>query len=502
MSHPILKLININTTLSEYCSLKNISLNLLKGEVHVIMGENGSGKSSLMNVILGAYPKDSGEILLDNIPVHIQSPQDSKKLGITMIHQDTSLFNHFSVAENIFIDHKPYSMKSLKIIDSSKMYTECEQLFNKLGFSLDSRTIVRNLTVAQKQLVDIAKAYISNARIIIMDEPTSSLTASESELLFNIIRELKKDGVSIFYITHRLDEVMQVGDRISIIRDGEVVDTKTVSAIDTENIINMMSGMDYKERYPKLPVKLGKEVLRVKHLRAGSTLTDISFSLKKQEIFGIIGLVGSGRTKIAKCLFGIDRIESGEIYIDNVKTDIQTPSDAIRSGIGCVTEDRITDGLFMNLNIPQNIAAPNIKKVSKKFIIDKSKENEYATHFIKTLNIKPGALNDKAAYLSGGNQQKTILAKWIMARARIFIMDEPTRGIDIASKVDVYNLMNEMVSKGSTIMLITSDVNEALGMCDRIMVLYAGKVAAILPNSEATKEKIMYYATGGNSNTQ
>lgn len=497
----VLKLENINKKVSEFFALKGISLELHKGEIHALIGENGSGKSSLMNIIGGTYTKDSGNIYIDGNSVNINSPTDAKKLGITMIHQDSSLFEHFTVAENIYIDNKPYLNKSIKIINWSKMYLDCQRLFEKLGFSLNSKDIVKNLSLAQKQLVEIARAYISNARIIIMDEPTSSLTDSESTLLFNIIKELKKTGVSILYISHRLEEIKQIGDRITVIRDGEIIGTQDIRNMDVDNIIHMMTGMELKERYPKLSVKLGQEVLRVTDLYSDHTLKGISFSLRRREILGVAGLVGSGRTKIAKCIFGLDKIDAGEIYIENAKVDIKSPADAINAGIGYVTEDRSTEGLFMYLNVPENITAPSISKITKRFLINRVKEKNIAGTYVNKLGIKIGTIKDKAAYLSGGNQQKVVLAKWIMSRTKIFILDEPTRGIDIPSKVDVYNLMNEMVAKGASIILISSDVDEIIGMCDRVMILYDGQIAAIIPRNKATQEKILFYATGGKTSS-
>ncbi|SKA83093.1 monosaccharide ABC transporter ATP-binding protein, CUT2 family [Clostridium sp. USBA 49] len=497
MLSPVLKLSNINKKLSDFFSLKNISIEFYGGEVHVLMGENGSGKSSLMNVIWGAYPKDSGDILIDNVPVSINSPIDAKKLGIAMIHQNSSLFENFTVAENIFIDNKPYSNKLLKTINKSKMYSLCEDLFNKLGFSLNCKSIVKDLNLAQKQIVEICRAYVSNARIFIMDEPTSSLTDSESYLLFKIIEELKKSGAAIIYISHKLEEIHKIADKITVIRGGEIIGTQEVKSMEVNNIIHMMTGMELKNRYPKLHVKIGKEVLKVNNLSSDNIIKNINFSLKKREILGIIGLVGSGRTKIAKSLFGIDKLDSGEIFIENKKVNINSPKDAIEAGIGYVTEDRIFNDLFMYLNIHENISAPNISRVSNKHIIDKKIESKIANSYIKRLRINAGTVNNKIAYLSGGNQQKVVLAKWIMSKSKILILDEPTKGIDIASKVDVYNIMNEMVTKDVSIILISSDIDEVIGMCDRIMVLYNGNIAAMLKGDSATRENIMFYATGG-----
>jgi ABC-type sugar transport system ATPase subunit len=497
MVHPVLSLRNINKRLSDYFSLKDISLDLNEGEVHVLMGENGSGKSSLMKIIWGAYSKDSGDIYINENPIVINSPIDAKRMGIAMIHQDSSLFEHFTIAENIYIDCKPYLNRTLKIVDWSKMHTDCQRLFIKLGFTLNSRSIVKNLSIAQKQLVEICKAYISNARIIIMDEPTSSLTESESSLLFNIIHELKKSGVSILYISHKLEEVQKIGDRVTVIRDGEIIGSQRGASMDVDSIIHMMTGMELRERYPKLHVKLGKEVLKVANLSSGNIIKNINFSLRKREILGIIGLVGSGRTRVAKCMFGLGKLDTGEIYLNNTPINITSPSEAIKAGIGYVTEDRNTEGLFMYLNASQNITAPNLSKISHNLIIDKDIEKSLTGAYIDRLGINIGSPKDMVAYLSGGNQQKVVLAKWIMSKSKILVLDEPTKGIDIASKVDVYNLMNEMVSKGVSIILISSDVDEVIGMCDRIMVLYNGNIASVLNRKDATREKILFYATGG-----
>lgn len=496
MLNSVLKLTNINKRLSEFFALKNISLELFEGEVYALIGENGSGKSSLMNIICGAYSKDNGDIYIDNQLVSINSPIDAKRLGIEMIHQSSSLFEDFTIAENIYADNKPYLNKFLKIINWEKMFSDCQKLLDSLGFTFNSKTYVKDLNIAQKQLVEICKAYVSKARIIIMDEPTSSLTEAESVILFKIINELKKSGVSILYISHNLEEIKQIGDRITVLRDGEIIDTVQIKNMDVDNIIHMMAGMEFHERYPKLNIKVGKELLRVNNLSSGNILKNINFTLKKREILGVIGLVGSGRTKFAKSIFGLEKIDYGEIYIDNKKIDISSPADAISSGIGYVTEDRSIEGLFMYLNIPQNITSSNMSKVSTRFLIDKEIEQTISNTYIDRLGIKIGAKNNKAAYLSGGNQQKVILAKWIMSKSRILILDEPTKGIDIASKVDVYNIMNEMVTKDVSIILISSDVNEVMGMCDRIMVLYNGKIATMMPREAATRERIMFYATG------
>jgi len=497
MTYPLLKLTNVSKRLSDYFSLKDINFELNEGEVHVLVGENGSGKSSLMNIICGFYQKDCGDIFINNNPVSFNSPADAKKYGISMIHQDSTLFDHFTVAENIYINSKPYINKNLKIVNWKKMFSDCKILFENLGFNLNGERMVRNLSPAEKQIVEICRAYISNARIIIMDEPTSSLTKAETLLLFNIIKELKKSGVAIIYITHKLEEIKEVGDKITVIRDGEIIGTDHINSMNVDNIIYMMAGMSLNERYPKLKVKLGKEVLKVSNLCDGNFLEDINFSLRKREILGIFGLVGSGRTKIAKSINGERKIDTGEIIIEGRKVTISSPSDAIKSGIGCVTEDRMYNGLFTYRSIAENITSCNLSKVSNHLLIDRKIENELSKSYLDKLEIKINSVNEKVADISGGNQQKVVLAKWIMSKSKILILDEPTKGIDIASKLDLYNIMNEMVTKDVSIILISSDIDEIIGMCDRVIVLYNGKIAGIVSKSEANHKQIMSYATCG-----
>lgn len=497
MSVPVLRLENISKKMSDFFTLNNINLELQKGEVHAIVGENGSGKSTLMNIINGTLSKDSGNIYLEGNQVNIASSNDAKKLGITMIHQEPSLFEHFSVAENIFFENSPFHNFLFRTVNWSKMNSDCQKLLNKLNIHIESRKLVREIGNAQRQLVEIAKAYVSNARIILMDEPTSSFTESEFIILSNIISELKNSGVSIFYVSHRLDEVRQLCDKVTVMRDGEIIGTENVNNTETSKLITMMTGLDIKNRFPKLSLRTGKEVLRLSGISSGSTLKDISFSLGRREIIGITGLAGSGKSKIAKVLFGVDRIDSGEVMVDGSRVAFRSPLDAIKVGIGYVPEDRQIEGLFMYLKIFENISASSINQFSNKYVIDSHKEKDMATSFVEKLGIIIGTIYDKAENLSGGNQQKVILAKWMTSKSKIFILDEPTRGIDIAAKVDVYNMMNDLVRKGASIIMISSDIDELIGMCDRIMVLYGGKIVANIPRSEATQEKILYYATSG-----
>ena len=495
MSNALLKIEGINKKLSEYFSLKNINLDLNKGEVHAIVGENGSGKSSIMNILCGLYIKDSGDIYIDNEPVDINSPLDAKKLGITMIHQESSLFEHISIAENIFLDNNPYLNKRFKIIDFARMYSDCEKLLNKFSLNINSKTIVKHLSPAQKQIIEIAKAYVSNARIILMDEPTSALGENETLVLFDIIKELKKSGISIFYITHKLEEIDKICDRVSTMKEGKLIGTQPIHNVSISDLFNMMVGFDSNERYPKIKFKLGTEVLRVSNLYSENSLKQINFSLRKREILGITGLIGCGGTKIAESIFGTNKIDSGKIIINGNYKQINSPSDAIKAGIAYVTEDRIIKGIFPQLKVYENISAASTYRIKHRFMINEKYEKEMARSYMHKLGIKSHNINSEVSHLSGGSQQKVVLAKWIMSKSKIFIFDEPTKGIDIASKVDVYNLMNELLQKGAAIILISSDLHELMGMCDRIAVLSKGRIIDILSKQNFSTEKILELET-------
>lgn len=495
MSTVLLKIECVNKKLSENFSLRNIDLDLNKGEVHAIVGENGSGKSSIMNILSGLYIKDSGSIYIDDELVNITSPLDAKRLGITMIHQESSLFEHISIAENIFIDNNPYLSQKLKLIDFKKIYSDCEKLLNRFGLNISSKTIAKHLSPAQKQIVEIAKAYVSHARIIIMDEPTSSLGENETSILLDIIKELKKYNISIFYITHKLEEINKICDRVSTMVEGKITGTQLIQNININDIFNMIIGLDSNERYPKINFKLGNEVLRISNLNSRDFLKQINLSLRKKEILGITGLIGSGGTKIAESIFGINKIDSGKIVINGKYKQINSPSDAIQAGIGYVPEDRIAKGLFPHLKVYENISAASMYRIKHRFLINEKYEKEMAISYMDKLGIKSHNINSEISHLSGGSQQKVVLAKWIMSKSKIFIFDEPTKGIDIASKVDVYNLMNELLQKGAAIILISSDLHELMGMCDRISILSKGRIIDTIPRQNFSMGKILELET-------
>jgi ABC-type sugar transport system ATPase subunit len=487
----------VTADVSDFFALREIDLELLPGHVHILMGENGSGKSSLINVITGNLPIRQGTISIEGKPVNIDSPGKAKDLGIAATYQFASLFQNLTVAENIYLDHLPRRKRWLHPIDWQQIFCDAEKLLDQLGFSIPVRTRVVNLNMAERQLIEIARAYVSNARIMVFDEPTSAFTDRETQMLFNIIAEFKKKQTAILYITHRMEEVRRIGDELTILRDGKITFSGNVHDLQAPAIINKMSGLSYRERYPKLKIALGEEVLRVENLNFQDVLHNIAFKLQRREILGITGLVGSGRTMIAKCIFGEKRPDQLNLYIDGKPVQINSPADAINQGIGFVSEDRYEDGLFTNLNIPINITSPSFALNEAKQLINKARESATAANYVRKLMIRTHSLFDKVTSLSGGNQQKVLLAKWIYSRADILILDEPTRGIDIASKVDLYNILNEMLRRDVSIILISSDIDEIVGMCDNILVLYGGEIAAVIPRSESSREKVMYYATGG-----
>jgi ribose transport system ATP-binding protein len=499
MAEPILRLENVSKRFSDFFALKSINLEMEPGEVHALIGENGSGKSSLVNILSGTVSIDSGQVYCHGRPVRLSSAGEAKKLGIAWTRQEPLLFDNFSIMENIYFDNEPLEKSFLpKTIHWPKLIHDCQILFEELNFHLDPKKLIRNIGPAQRQMVEIARAYVSNARILLMDEPTASFTEAESSALFELIGRLKKSGASILYISHRMEEIRQICDKVTVIRDGEIVGTQAVSEMDTFKLISMMSGLELKERYPKLDQRIGKEVLRISSLSSGSTLKDISFSLRKREILGITGLVGSGRTKLAKCIFGVEKIDSGTISMENRPVEIRSPLDAIRKGIAYVPEDRQLEGLFLYLSLFENMSLSSISRhIANKYVIDVNKEKNAANVLVDELSIKTDTIYSHPEELSGGNQQKVVLAKWMMSKSKLFILDEPTHGIDVASKVDVYNVMNELVRKGASIILISSDIGEVIGMCDRIAVIYEGKITAVFPREEATREKILYFATGG-----
>jgi len=475
-------------------ALDNVQFELYKGEVHVLLGENGAGKSTLMKILSGAYVKDEGKIFVDDKQIEIESPAHAQELGIGIIYQEFNLNPHLTVAENIFLGREPTIIPG--IIDWKKMFREAQQILDSLNVDISAKQIVESLGVAMQQMVEVAKALSLDARILIMDEPTASLSNNEIEALFKTIEQLKSEGVAIIYISHRLDEIFRIGDRVTVLRDGKYIDTKPVTDLTRDEMVKMMVNRDLDDHIPKVKAEIGDVILEVENLSVKDRLKDISFKLRKGEILGIAGLMGAGRTRLAKTLFGAEKIAGGSITIDGDLIQMKSPRDAINAGVGLVTEDRKNEGLILDLSVKQNVCLPNMKKFIKGGWINSRKENQTVDDFIKKLNIRTPTRNQLTIFLSGGNQQKVVLSKWLCSDAKIFIFDEPTRGIDVGAKTEIYQLMNRLVAKGVAIIMISSEMPEILGMSDRILVMRKGRIAGELSDTEASQEKIMNYALG------
>ena len=481
-------------------ALDHVNLSVRKGEVHALLGENGAGKSTLMKILSGAYQKDEGEILFDGKPVEIHSAQDAQRLNISTIYQELNLTEQLTVAENIFMGRQ--LMKNRFQVDWHRMYDEAQKLLDELGVDVNAHQLVRDLGVAQKQMVEVAKSLSINSRVLIMDEPTAPLTNREIDVLFDTIRMLKGRGVSIIYISHRLEEVMEICDRATIMRDGANVTALNVADTNLDEIIRYMVGRELKEKFPKIHLEPGAERLRVEKIHAGKQVRGVSLSARGGEILGIAGLVGAGRTETARAIFGMDPKESGEIYVDGQKVEISQPLDAINAGIGFVTEDRKGEGLVLPLPISQNMTLATLHKFGSSLHLNLGQEKNTVKDYIGRLNIKTPSMQQLARNLSGGNQQKVVLAKWLLSDSKVIIFDEPTRGIDVGAKIEVYNIINDLIRAGVAVVMISSELPEILGMSDRVAVMHQGEITGVFDNDGTlTQEKILYYATGGDKHT-
>lgn len=494
MHIPALELKDINKYLSEDFSLSNINLDLFYGEVHALIGENGSGKSMIINVINGIFKKDSGNIYVDGQEINAASVHEAKKIGIHTVLQDVALYPNLSIAENVFADKLPYKNNFFRWIDFDQLIYNCRELFRKLNITLNPEALLQSLGFAELHLIEQVKAYISDAKIIIFDEPTAALSPVEKDILFAIIKELKALNKAIIYITHSLNEIGVIADRVTVLYHGRIIGTRNVRETTNEEIIELMAMTANSKRYPKLDLPLGRTVLSVQNLSFESVLSDINFTLRKGEILGVTGIAGSGRSILAKCIFGVERPSSGQIEVNGKPVTIREPYDAIHAGIAMLPEDRINNSVFSSLNLQSNVSVASLKRFVQHMIIDPYILADVSGSYVEKLSIKPGNATDILSTYSGGNQQKMAVARWMMSRLKVYIMDEPTRGVDIASKTDIYNCMVDMVRKGASIIFISSDIDEILGMCDRILVMNAGKLACDLPREQATKEKILMYA--------
>lgn len=495
MSEYVLEMRNVVKRYPGVLAVNHGQFDLRRGEAHCLVGENGAGKSTLVKVLAGAVPMDAGEIRLSGKPVHITSPYHAQQLGISMIYQEFNLSPYLSVAENIFLGREP-RLGRTPFINWSRMYQDARAVLARIRVDLDVRKPVNQCSVAQQQMVEIAKALSLNAKIIVMDEPSATLTEHELNALFDLIRGLKQQGIGMIYISHRLDEIFEVGDRVTVMRDGEYIATKPVAEVTREDIIRMMVGRELREEFPKEIFQLGEERLRVEGLTRHGVFRDISFRLCTGEIVGLTGLVGAGRTEVARALFGADRLDAGQVFLDGKPVRVRSPQDAIRQGIGLLTEDRKGQGLILGMTVRENTTLANLKSLVRGLFVDRRREREITDRYVRELRIKTPSLEQVVQNLSGGNQQKVVLAKWLFTRSRILIFDEPTRGIDVGAKVEIYRLMNDLVRQGVCILMISSELPEVLGMCDRILVMHEGRLAGELNRADATQERIMHLATG------
>ena len=494
MGEIILTMKGIDKSFPGVHALDHVDLEIRKGEVLALMGENGAGKSTLMKVLTGIYTKDSGTITYEGKEVEFSSPREAQEAGIVIVHQELNMMNHLTVAQNIFIGRE---MMNGKLINDSKMNEEAAKLFRQLNIDIDPKEKMGNLTVGKQQMCEIAKAISHEAKVIIFDEPSAALTEAEIEELFKIIRDLRDKQLGIVYISHRMDEIKVITDRVTVMRDGGYVGTLITKECTKDDIINMMVGRVIYED-PKTESNVAPDapvVLKVDHLKAGKMVQDVSFELHKGEILGFSGLMGAGRTETARALFGADPKESGDIYVNGKKVDIKSPMDAVKCGIGYLSEDRKRFGIVVGKSVAENSTMANLDEFMSGIFINKKKEAEVAQKYVESLKTKTPNVDQLVVNLSGGNQQKVVIAKWLIRNCDILIFDEPTRGIDVGAKSEIYHLMNELVAEGKSIIMISSEMTEILRMSDRIVVMCEGKKTGEIDIAEATQENIMHAAT-------
>ena len=494
--NPLISVKKLNKSFPGVRALHDVQFELLSGEVHALMGENGAGKSTLMKILAGVYTRDSGDMLVEGQSVEFSGPREAQALGIGIIHQELQLMNHLSVAQNIFIGREPRGRMGL-FLDEDKLNAQASEILARMHVKLDPRTLVGTLTVASQQMVDIAKALSCVSRVLIMDEPTSALNDAEIAELFRIIRQLKERGVGIIYVSHKMDELKQISDRVTVLRDGEYVATVSTADTSVEAIIGMMVGRTLTDIAPvEATGTRGDVALEVRNLKAGPLVRDISFELRKGEILGFAGLMGAGRTEVARAVFGADPVESGEIRIKGNTVSIKRPSDAVRQGIGYLSEDRKRFGLATGMDVESNIVMADLGKfLSFNTFLRRAQIRQRASHFISLLNIRTPSPTQQVRLLSGGNQQKIVIAKWLERDCDVLFFDEPTRGIDVGAKTEIYKLLRQLAAQGKAIVMISSELPEILRMSDRVIVMCEGRITGELSASEATQERIMHLAT-------
>ena len=491
---PIVRMEHITVEFPGVKALDDVSFSLEPGEVHILLGENGAGKSTLMKVLSGVYKRNAGIVYVDGQEVNFAGTREAKAAGVNIVHQELNLIPYLTVAENIFLGREP---KQAGVVAWKKLYQDAQAVLDRLGVDLPAKTILRKLSVAQQQMVEIAKCVSQNSKVIIFDEPTSSLTDKEIDALFRIIGDLKAQGVGVVYISHRFEEIKRIGDRATIMRDGRYIGTVDVADTPVETMIQMMVGRELNEMFPKIQVPIGDVVFEARDFSTKDKLSHCSLSVRRGEILGLAGLMGAGRTELARAIIGADPITSGEVYLDGKKLRIHSPQDAVRQGIGLLPEDRKNHGLVLGMSVSENITLASLKKTMQGGVLNAKNEEKAAQKYRDALNVKTPHLKQKVKFLSGGNQQKVVIGKWLMTGGKVLIFDEPTRGIDVAAKAEIYRIMGELARDGMAIIMISSELPEVLGMSDRIVVMCGGTVAGEMDRAEATQEKIMHLATGG-----
>ena len=491
-----LRMENISKAFPGVQALGDVTFEVAKGEIHALVGENGAGKSTLMKILTGAQPRDDGRITLRGEAVEIATPADAQALGISMIHQELSLIPYLTVGQNIYLGREPRA-RIPGFIDWPTLYAQSQQLLDRLNVDVDVRAEVQGLRIAQQQMVEVTKALSLNADLIAMDEPTSALTKRETEVLFGVMRSLKAQGVSLIFISHRLGEVLEIADRVTVLRDGQLIGTVPIAELDEDRVVQMMVGRELGEMYPKAKTERQELVLEAIGLRDGRELHGVDLKLHRSEILGIAGLVGAGRTALAETLFGIRPAVAGEVWVEERQVKLNSPREAIQLGMGFVPEDRKLQGLFMNMAVRENIVLSAMDKVARWGFVNFTKADQLAGEVVKRLDIRTPSLRQRVRNLSGGNQQKVIIARWLTLKPRVLILDEPTRGIDVGAKAEIHALMSQLAQQGVGVLMISSELPEVMGVSDRILVMHEGRVTGEFTRGQATQDDIMRAATGG-----
>jgi ABC-type sugar transport system ATPase subunit len=492
-THPALRMLDISKQFPGVKALSHVSLTVRFGTIHAIVGENGAGKSTLMKILSGSYAPTSGTIEINGAEARMHNPGDAQKLGVRMVHQELNLVPDLTVAENVFLGRMP---KKRGMVDLGEMIRNTRRVLAELGATIDPNKRLGDLTISQQQLIEIAKAYSAGPRIIVLDEPTSSLSEHEAGTLFGVLRKMRDAGIAIIYISHRLREVLNIADEVTVLRDGAMIETRPITGVTSSDMIRLMVGRDVKDLFPKTKASIGEPVLQVENLSDGEHFSGVSFDVRAGEIVGLTGLVGAGRTEVARAIFGLSRATAGSIRMNGVAVNPRSPAAAVRAGIAYVPEDRKSDGIVPGVSVRENISLPIIRALARLGWIDYPGEKQLAQQYAKRFSIVPADPERRIGTLSGGNQQKAVLAKWLAAKPALLILDEPTRGVDVGAKSDIHSIVGELVAEGIAVLMISSELPEVLAVCDRVVVMHEGRAASPLIRDELSEEKIMALATG------